>query len=91
LRCPCPYVVTIHDLIFMHQADGTWSQPFKNPFERAVAARFARRAAGILTVSAYSKTEIQNILGIAADKIEIVPNAVPAGFGPAKALAGTTF
>lgn len=82
-RCPCPYVVTVHDLMFLHLDDGTLSQHWRNPLLRAGAARFADGAAGVITVSEYSKREIQEYLGTDGAKIAVIPNAVPAGFAPA--------
>ena len=53
LRCPCPAVVTIHDLSFEH---GLMGRRDRLVFERVVP-RAARRAARVLTVSERSKRD----------------------------------
>jgi glycosyltransferase involved in cell wall biosynthesis len=69
--CPCPSVITIHDL--NHLTYGEWS---KKIYYEILLKRFARRSTVIATVSEFSRNEIAQWLKIPPGKIAIVPNAV---------------
>jgi glycosyltransferase involved in cell wall biosynthesis len=80
LSQPLPTVVTIHDMI-----------PFRMPVYmtsgavrayQALVSRASRRAARILTVSEYSRQEIQELLGISKERIEVVLEAAGEQFRP---------
>lgn len=81
LNAPCPFVLTIHDLLFLILSE-------KSGLHRAVYDRLyklthrpmARKAARILTVSGFSRDEICRYYGIPASKVEIVPNAISDAF-----------
>jgi glycosyltransferase involved in cell wall biosynthesis len=81
-NCPCPSVVTIHDLMFLRVPGGAL-QALKNPLEKAAAKHYALQAAGIVTVSEHSKRDIQELLGVDGAKIRVVYNVVPERFAPA--------
>jgi glycosyltransferase involved in cell wall biosynthesis len=72
---PCPYVVTIHDCIHLR-----FPQYLPNRlaphYARAMMRSAARGAARVLTVSNASKEDILHYLGVPADKIEVVYNAL---------------
>ena len=66
----CRSVVTIHDVIFLHQPD------YYKPIDRWIY-RLKFRYAGlhadrVITVSEFSKREIVRLLGIPAEKIDVV-------------------
>jgi glycosyltransferase involved in cell wall biosynthesis len=71
----CPYVVTIHDCIHLR-----FPQYLPNRrsllYARAVMRMAARRARRVLTVSEASKQDILHYLHVAADKVEVVYNAL---------------
>lgn len=72
LKLPMPLVVTIHDLIHLHQ-------PLRNPlaplYARTMIRRAMRRAARVLTVSEAVKSELAREIGF-AEKIVVTPNGV---------------
>jgi alpha-1,3-rhamnosyl/mannosyltransferase len=78
LRCPCPAVVTIHDLSFEH---GLMGRRDRLVFERVVP-RAARRATRVLTVSERTKRDIVALYGVAPDRVVVTPNGVDPAFGP---------
>ena len=78
-RCPCPAVVTIHDLSFEH---GLMGRRDRLVFERVVP-RAARTAARVLTVSERTKRDLVEHYGIAPERIVVTPNGVDPAFHPA--------
>lgn len=83
-----PYVLTLHDVNYLAlpQLYGRHRQLY---FQTAVRL-FARRAAAVVTVSEFSRREIEARLGIPADRVEVVPNGIDARFRPvgAEVVAG---
>jgi len=88
-RCPCPAVVTIHDLSFEH---GLMGRRDRLVFERVVP-RAARAAARVLTVSERTKRDLVEHYGIRPERIVVTPNGVDPAFHPAKndAAAGRPY
>lgn len=83
LFAPCPTVVTIHDLIplrFPAYSRGRWR--LHAAAFRIWAARLARRAAAVITDSANSKTELLALLGLAPERVHIIPIGVGEEFRP---------
>ena len=78
LRCPCPAVVTIHDLSFAH---GLMGRRDRLVFER-VGPRAARQAARVLTVSERTKRDIVALYDVPPDRVVVTPNGVDPAFGP---------
>lgn len=70
---PCPWLVTIHDLIHLHY--GSFSQKM---YYRVLLKRFAHRAARVMSVSEFSQNEISEWTGLSLEKIEVVYNAIEA-------------
>ena len=77
-RCPCPVVVTIHDLSFEH---GLMGRRDRLVFERVVP-RAAREAARVLTVSERTKRDLVEHYGIPPERIVVTPNGVDPAFHP---------
>jgi glycosyltransferase involved in cell wall biosynthesis len=76
---PCPYVMTVHDLLeHMSRSKG------HSGFRRSMHCQFTRRvlkgAARILAVSQFSKSEIEKLFGLPARQIEVVYNAIDERF-----------
>jgi glycosyltransferase involved in cell wall biosynthesis len=82
-RCPCPAVVTIHDLSFEHDLMGTRDRVVF----RGVVPRAARRAARILTVSERTKRDLVEQYDLRPERVVVTPNGVDPAFGPAVAQA----
>ena len=74
LSVSAPFAVTIHDVSFSRHPE--WFRWREGLRRRLLTARAARRAAVVLTVSEFSKHEIQDLYGVPPDKIVVVPNGV---------------
>ena len=77
-RCPCPAVVTIHDLSFEH---GLMGRRDRLVFERVVP-HAARTAARVLTVSERTKRDLVEHYGIPPERVVVTPNGVDPAFHP---------
>jgi glycosyltransferase involved in cell wall biosynthesis len=80
LRCPCPAVVTIHDLSF--ERDPKVMKRRDRLVFRWVVPRAARSSVRILTVSERSKRDIVDLYGVAPEKVVVTPNGVDPVFRP---------
>jgi glycosyltransferase involved in cell wall biosynthesis len=80
LRCPCPAVVTVHDLSF--ERDPTVMSPKDRLVFRTVVPRAARRAVRVLTVSERTKRDLAELYGIPEERIVVTPNGVDPTFRP---------
>ena len=80
LRCPCPAVVTIHDLSF--ERDATLMGRRDRLVFRRVVPRAARRRARVLTVSERTKRDLVELYGIPPERIVVTPNGVDPAFRP---------
>lgn len=69
-----PVVLTLHDLSFV--AHPEWFPPRDRYRRRLLAWLSARRARRILTDAEFSRTEVENRLGIAREKVRVIPLAV---------------
>lgn len=67
-------VITIHDLTFFHNP--SWYRFERVHYYRWSVARSAKQASRIITVSTASANEICKILGVPADRIDVVYNGV---------------
>lgn len=78
--CPCPVVVSIHDLSFEHLP-----QTFKRRSRtqlRLTVRHSARRAARIIALSEHTRADIIETYGISGDRVHAIPLAAPAHFAP---------
>jgi glycosyltransferase involved in cell wall biosynthesis len=74
-------VVTLHDLAALEHPE--WFAPAFAAWYRSLIPRLARRAAGILTVSRFSKERIAAVLDVPPERITVVHPGVGALFRPA--------
>ncbi len=76
---PCPYVVTVHDLL-----DHLYRINSHSSVKRSLHFQFTKRvlhhAARILAVSNFSKRDTERLFGIAPEKIEVIYNAIDDSF-----------
>jgi glycosyltransferase involved in cell wall biosynthesis len=76
---PCPYVVTVHDLL-----DHMYRSQRGSSIRRAVhfycTKRVLSRAARILAVSNFTKKDVERLFGIPSDAIQVVYNAIDERF-----------
>jgi len=81
VRCPCPAVVTIHDLSF--ELDPMLMSRRHRAVFRFVVPRAARHAVRVLTVSERSKRDIVDLYGVSPERVVVTPNGVDPIFVPA--------
>jgi glycosyltransferase involved in cell wall biosynthesis len=86
LRCPCPAVVTIHDLSFEHD-QAAMSRRDRLVFRRVVP-RAARRARRVIAVSERTKRDLVGLYGISPEKITVTPHGVDPAFSPGEVAGG---
>lgn len=85
LRSPCPTVLIVHDVSFFAQPEGfRWREGLRR---RLLTRASARRAAAVLTDSAFSADEIARWLGVARHEVVLAPQGAPEwrGGSPAEA------
>ena len=86
LRCPCPVVVTIHDLSFEHDAASMGRRD--RAIFKLVVPRAARRARRVIAVSERTKGDLVEHYAIDPDRIAVVPHGVDSAFAPGGNGAG---
>jgi glycosyltransferase involved in cell wall biosynthesis len=79
-RCPCPAVVTIHDLSF-ERDPALMGKKDLAVFKRVVP-RAARHAARVLTVSERSRRDLMELYNLSQDRVVVTPNGVDPVFTP---------
>jgi glycosyltransferase involved in cell wall biosynthesis len=82
LWSPWPTVVTIHDVIQFVLPEYAWRKISR--FYFSLVSRAARRASAIIAVSECSKRDIVKLLGLPAERIHVIGNAVDEGFHPVR-------
>jgi glycosyltransferase involved in cell wall biosynthesis len=80
LVCPCPAVVTVHDLSF--ERDPLAMRRRERVVFRAVVPRSVRRAARVFAVSERTRRDLIDLYDTPPDKIVVTPNAVDPAFTP---------
>ncbi|MGE0405015.1 MAG: glycosyltransferase family 4 protein [Candidatus Korobacteraceae bacterium] len=72
---PCPYVVTVHDLLdFMYRA--TNGSSFRRTLHFHCTRQVLKRAARVMAVSNFTKKDIQRLFGIDDERVEVIYNAI---------------
>jgi glycosyltransferase involved in cell wall biosynthesis len=80
LRCPCPAVVTIHDLSF--ERDPSLMRLADRLVFKTVVPRAARNAAHVLAVSDRTKADVVGLYGVPPERIAVTPHGVDPIFSP---------
>jgi glycosyltransferase involved in cell wall biosynthesis len=80
LRCRTPVVVTVHDLAVFRFPEAF--RPWTRTYSRSLVPRVVRAAARVIAVSEFTKREVVELLGVPADRVAVVPNAVDPVFSP---------
>ncbi len=78
--CPCPAVVSIHDLSFEHLPQ-TFNVRSRTQL-RLTVRHSAKRAAKILTLSEHTRRDLIETYRVDAERITAIPLAAPTHFGP---------
>jgi glycosyltransferase involved in cell wall biosynthesis len=73
-------VVVLHDVAALREPG--WYSDLYVRWQRAVLPRIARRARLIVTPSAFSRAEVVELLGVAPDRVKVVPGGVDERFTP---------
>jgi glycosyltransferase involved in cell wall biosynthesis len=76
---PCPYVITVHDLL-EHMYAARDSSSLRRSLHFHLTRRVLGRAARVLAVSQFTKNEIEKIFRIPEERIEVVYNAIDERF-----------
>ena len=85
LRCPCPAVVTVHDLSF--ERDSTVMGLRDRLVFRKVVPWSVRRAAVVLAVSERTRADLVELYGVPPERIVVTPHGVDPMFRPGDAAA----
>jgi glycosyltransferase involved in cell wall biosynthesis len=80
LRCPCPAVVTVHDVSYARDPE-LMSRKDRVVFRRVVP-RAVRKAARVLTVSERTRDDLVELYDIPVGRIVVTPNGVDPAFSP---------
>jgi glycosyltransferase involved in cell wall biosynthesis len=89
LFCPSPFVFTIHDLSHIYCVEN--SSPFIQIYYATIMKRACRRAANILTVSEFTRTQIMDWAGVSPEKVCNVSCGVDPNYRPAGDSYGLPF
>lgn len=73
-RSSCPFVVTVHDISF--ETDQSFFNPVDRLRMRMLIPWSVKRAAHVLTVSEFSKTQIVEQYGVSGDRVTVTYNGV---------------
>ena len=76
---PCPYVMTVHDVLD-HMYRARDQSGFKRSLHFYLTHRALKGAARIFAVSNFTKSEVEKLFAIPADRIEVVYNAIDERF-----------
>jgi glycosyltransferase involved in cell wall biosynthesis len=74
-------VVVIHDAAALRHPE--WYSPAYAAWQRRLLPALARRALHVVTVSEFSRGELLDLLGIAAESVTVIPGGVDPAFTPA--------
>jgi glycosyltransferase involved in cell wall biosynthesis len=87
LRCPCPAVVTIHDLSF--ERDPRAMSRRDRAVFKCVVPRAARTARRVIAVSERTKRDLVELYGVPPDRIAVTPHGVDPAFAPSRSTKGS--
>jgi glycosyltransferase involved in cell wall biosynthesis len=76
---PCPYVVTVHDLL-EHMYGAHDGSTLRRSLHFQLTRRALSKAARVLAVSQFTKSEIEKLFAIPGERIEVVHNAIDERF-----------
>jgi glycosyltransferase involved in cell wall biosynthesis len=76
---PCPYVMTVHDLL-QHLTRARQQSGFWDSWQFQGTKRVLKGAARIFAVSNFTKIEIEKLFGISSHRIEVIYNAIDERF-----------
>ena len=74
-------IVVLHDAAPLRHPG--WYSPAYAAVQRRLLPAIARRARHVVTVSAFSRRELSELLGLAPERVSVVPGGVDGAFSPA--------
>jgi len=80
-RLPCPSIITLHDIILVRLASDYYSDARARMYERRLRNR-VEGADHVITISEFSRRDIQDWCGIDPEKISVIHDAVNKAFHP---------
>src|SRR4030081_1712852 len=75
----CPYILTVHDLL-EHMYGSRNASSLRRRLHFYLTRRVLRKAARVIAVSQFTKSEIEKLLAIPDNRIEVVYNAIDERF-----------
>ncbi len=76
---PCPYVVTVHDLLdYMYRAQN--GAGWRGRLHKYFTQRLLNHAARIFAVSNFTRKDVQRLFGIPPERVEVIYNAIDERF-----------
>ncbi|MBI3584713.1 MAG: glycosyltransferase family 4 protein [Nitrospinae bacterium] len=80
---PCPYITTIHDLLFLSTPEYTgWRYKLYNEIFKIFGKLVSKRASAIIADSEYSKKDIIKIFGVDEEKINVISLGISDEYKP---------
>jgi glycosyltransferase involved in cell wall biosynthesis len=79
-------VLVLHDAAALRRPE--WYAPAYVAYQRALLPVLARRAARVITVSEFSRSELEDLLGLPPEKVAVVAGGVDDRFTPAADAPG---
>jgi glycosyltransferase involved in cell wall biosynthesis len=73
-------VIVIHDAAALRHPE--WYSPAYAAWQRRILPALARRALHVVTVSEFSRGELVELLGLAPDRITVIPGGVDPAYAP---------
>jgi glycosyltransferase involved in cell wall biosynthesis len=87
IACPCPAVVTVHDLSF--ERDPSMMRPWHRVVFRVAVPYAVRRAARVLAVSERTKRDLIDLYGVDPGRIVVTRHGVDPAFSPGDSGGGS--
>jgi glycosyltransferase involved in cell wall biosynthesis len=76
---PCPYVMTVHDVL-EHMSRAREKSGLRRSIHFHLTRRVLMGAARVFAVSKFTKSELEKLFGIPANRIEVIYNAIDERF-----------
>lgn len=81
LNSPVPFLLTLHDIIFMHSyTGGSLYQAAGHFYRKYIVPRVIKKAKYVFTVSDFEKKQIAETIDIQSSKLKAIPNACSSSF-----------
>ena len=75
-----PLVVTVHDLAVLRHPE--WFNRWTRAYSRVAVPRVVRAADRVIAVSEATKRDVVGLLGVAEERVRVIPNGVEDVFSP---------